>query len=51
MQTNRAQNPTAAVVVTHDRIDLLKQCVAQLENQTCACDILIVANASTDGTK
>ena len=50
MQTNRAQNPTAAVVVTHNRIDLLKQCVAHLENQTCACDILIVDNASTDGT-
>ena len=50
MHTNRPQNPTAAVVVTHNRIDLLRQCVAQLENQTCACDILIVDNASTDGT-
>ena len=50
MHTNRPQNPTAAVVVTHNRIDLLRQCVAQLENQTRACDILIVDNASTDGT-
>ena len=50
MHTNRPQNPTAAVVVTHNRIDLLRQCVAQLENQICACDILIVDNASTDGT-
>ena len=50
MHTNRPQNPTAAVVVTHNRIDLLRQCVAQLENQTCTCDILIVDNASTDGT-
>lgn len=50
MHTNRPQNPTAAVVVTHNRIDLLRQCVAQLENQTCACDILVVDNASTDGT-
>lgn len=50
MHTNRPQNPTAAVVVTHNRIDLLRQCVTQLENQTCACDILVVDNASTDGT-
>lgn len=41
---------TAAVVVTYNRLDLLRQCAQALRNQTVACDILIVDNASTDGT-
>lgn len=41
---------TAAVVVTFNRLELLKQCVDALRVQTIPCDILIVDNASTDGT-
>ena len=43
-------NPVAAVVVTYNRLELLRQCVNALRNQTEPCDILIVDNASTDGT-
>src|SRR5437867_8578812 len=40
-----------AVVVTHDRRDLLRECLAGLEAQTRPPDtILVVDNASTDGT-
>lgn len=42
--------PIAAVVVTYNRLDLLRQCVEDLRCQTEACDILVVNNASTDGT-
>ena len=42
--------PIAAVVVTYNRLDLLRQCVEALRSQTEACDILVVNNASTDGT-
>lgn len=42
---------TAAVVVTYNRIDMLKQCVASLLEQYVPCDILIVDNASADGTQ
>ena len=42
--------PIAAVVVTYNRLDLLMQCVEALRSQTTACDILVVNNASTDGT-
>ena len=41
-----------AVVVTYNRKELLKECVQALLNQNYQdCDILIVDNASTDGTK
>ncbi|MDO5546265.1 MAG: glycosyltransferase family 2 protein [Eubacteriales bacterium] len=40
----------AAVVVTYNRLELLRQCVEALLAQTSSCDILIVDNASTDGT-
>lgn len=41
----------AAVVVTWNRIDLLKQALAAIEGQTRPVDLLIVVdNASTDGT-
>lgn len=44
------QNNVAVVVVTYNRLELLRQCVQALRNQSAACDILIVDNASTDGT-
>ena len=40
----------AAVVVTYNRCDMLKQCIEKLLAQTVPCDILAVDNASTDGT-
>lgn len=40
----------AAVVVTYNRKALLVQCLEHLLNQSIPCDILIVDNASTDGT-
>lgn len=44
-------NLVAAVVVTYNRLSLLKQCVeAILDQQNAKCDILLVDNASTDGT-
>ncbi len=43
-------NKTCAVVVTYNRKTLLEQAVKCLLQQTCPCDILIVDNASTDGT-
>lgn len=40
-----------AVVVTHNRVDLLRECLAALEGQTRPPDrVLVVDNASTDGT-
>ena len=40
-----------AVVVTYNRIGLLKQCIDSLEKQTVPCCILVVDNAGTDGTE
>lgn len=40
----------AAVVVTFNRLPLLQKCIEKLEAQTALCDILVVNNASTDGT-
>ncbi len=40
-----------AVVVTYNRLELLKECIASLKKQTISCDILIVNNASSDGTR
>lgn len=50
MPQNETRNPIAAIVVTYNRLELLQQCVKALRAQTAACDILIVDNASTDGT-
>lgn len=50
MPRNETRNPIAAIVVTYNRLELLQQCVEALRNQSTACDILIVDNASTDGT-
>ena len=44
-------NRIAAVVVTYNRINLLKECIVSLLNQSIDCDILIVDNSSTDGTE
>lgn len=44
-------NKVLAIVVTYNRLDMLKQCVEHLQMQTFPCDILIVDNASTDGTR
>ncbi len=44
------KNQVAAVVVTYNRVTLLQKCVEKLEGQTKSCDILVVDNASTDGT-
>jgi GT2 family glycosyltransferase len=44
-------NNVVAVVVTYNRIEMLKKCILAIENQTHSCDILIVNNASTDNTE
>lgn len=44
------KNKIAAVVVTYNRKELLKQCISCLLDQEWICDILIVDNASSDGT-
>lgn len=42
----------AAVVVTYNRLDLLKECIQSLRNQTRELDeIIVVNNSSTDGTE
>ena len=40
----------AAVVVTYNRLPLLQKCIEKLEAQTAPCDILVVNNASSDGS-
>ena len=44
-------NSVIAVVVTYNRKDLLLEALQHLFNQTAPLDILVVDNASTDGTK
>ncbi len=44
-------NNVAAVVVTYNRLTLLKENINALLNQSVPCDIIIIDNASTDGTK
>ena len=44
------ENRVAAVVVTYNRLALLQKCIEHLLDQTLPCDILVVNNASTDGT-
>lgn len=43
-------NEVAAVVVTYNRKDLLEKCIKKLQEQTVPLDILVIDNASTDGT-
>ena len=41
-----------AIIVTYNRLDCLKECLASLNSQTCQdFDILVINNGSTDGTK
>lgn len=40
----------AAVVVTYNRLELLKQCTECVLAQTAPCELLLVDNASTDAT-
>ena len=41
----------AAVIVTYNRLELLKECIhAVLNQEKQLCDLVIVDNASTDGT-
>ena len=44
-------NKVVAIVVTYNRKDLLKKCVEKLQKQTVSLDVLVVDNASTDGTQ
>lgn len=43
-------NRVGAVVVTYNRREMLGQCIERLLAQTIPCDVLVVDNASTDGT-
>ena len=43
-------NRIAAVVVTYNRKEMLKQCLESLLKQIISCDVLVIDNASTDGT-
>lgn len=43
-------NDVAAVIVTYNRKELLRQCLEKLQEQTVSLDIIVVDNASTDGT-
>ena len=46
------ENQVAAVVVTYNRKELLDKCIACLLKQKgYSCDILVIDNASTDGTE
>lgn len=42
---------TLAIIVTYNRLDLLKECISAVLNQLTICDILIINNYSIDGTK
>lgn len=48
---NNANQKVAVVVVTYNRLELLKECLTSLRNQSRKPDVVIVVNnASTDGT-
>lgn len=44
-------NRPVAVVVTHNRRDMLMRCLDALGRQTEQCDIMVIDNASSDGTR
>ncbi len=45
------ENEIAAVVVTYNRKELLRQCLDKLLSQReASCDVIVIDNASTDGT-
>jgi GT2 family glycosyltransferase len=39
------------LLVTHNCLELTKKCVASVQEQTISVDILVIDNASTDGTR
>lgn len=43
-------NKVVAVIVTYNRIAMLRQCIYHLQHQSVPCDILVIDNAGTDGT-
>ncbi|MBP3200786.1 MAG: glycosyltransferase [Lachnospiraceae bacterium] len=45
------QKKIITVIVTYNRINLLKECITAILSSTVVPDILVVNNASTDGTK
>ncbi|MBP3503387.1 MAG: glycosyltransferase family 2 protein [Clostridia bacterium] len=52
MNNNKSEKKVIAVVVTYNRKELLKECIEALINQNYkSCNILIVDNNSTDGTR
>mgnify|MGYP002225457635 CR=1 FL=1 len=44
-------NDVVAIVVTYNRLELLKECIQALQSQSLALDILVVDNNSNDGTR
>lgn len=42
---------TITIIVTHNRKEMLSKCICSIINQSVKSDILIVDNASTDGTQ
>ena len=51
MEETVIEKKVLAVVVTYNRLELLKETIEALLTQKVNCDILIVNNNSTDGTK
>lgn len=49
--SNNTKNEILAIIITYNRLELLKECIKALFHSTVLCDILVVNNASTDGTK
>lgn len=47
---DKLMKDVVAIVVTYNRKELLQQCIEKLQEQTYALDILVIDNASTDGT-
>lgn len=46
------KNKTVAVVVTHNRKELLEQCIDRLlKQEKASCDVMVIDNDSTDGTQ
>lgn len=44
-------NSVVAVVVTYNRKDMLTECLQALKAQSKPCDVIVVDNCSTDGTR
>ena len=44
-------NETLAIIITYNRKKILGECLDALITSSVKCDVLIVDNASTDGTK